>query len=170
MGMKFSTKAVHAGQKPDSETGAIMPPVYLTSTFVQESPGETKGYDYTRAGNPNFTKLEELLAALEGGRYATVFSSGLAAATALLTTLKTGDRIVALEGLYGGTYRLFTKVFQKFGVNFDFVNIQDLEKLKKVLQTRPQWLYFETPTNPLLDIVDIEKLAFLAKEYGVRTM
>lgn len=167
--MKFKTRAIHAGQKPDPTTGAIMPPVYLTSTYVQESPGETKGYDYTRAGNPNFTMLESLLASLEQGRYATVFSSGIGAETALLSTLKHGDKVVAIEGLYGGTYRLFSKVFSKFGIEFHFININDIHKLRKALEGA-QWLFFETPTNPLLGIIDIESLSSLAKEYGVRTI
>lgn len=168
--MKFATKAVHAGQEPDSETGAIMPPLFLTSTFIQETPGEGNRYEYTRAGNPNFTRFEILLAALEEGKYATVFSSGLAGVTALLSTLRQGDRVIVVDGLYGGTYRLFFQVFAKFGIKFERVGLNEMHRLKDVLKTKPQWLYFETPTNPLLEILDIESLAAAAKRNGVKTM
>lgn len=168
--MKFSTKAVHVGQQPDFETGAMMPPIYMTSTFFQESPGKTKGYDYTRAGNPNFTRLEEQLASLEEAEFATVFSSGLGATTGFLSTLSQGDEVVAVEGLYGGTYRLFLKMFQKFGVRFNLVNGKDINLLKKALESKPKWLFFETPTNPLLEIHDIKELTDLAKKQGTKTI
>ena len=168
--MKFATKTVHSGQEPDSETGAVMPPIYMTSTYAHESPGVTKGYDYTRAGNPNFTRLETLLAALEDGKYATVFSSGIGAETGFLMTMQQGDKIVAIDGLYGGTYRLFMKVFQKFGLQFELVNINESQKLRAALAAKPKWLFFETPTNPLLEIIDIECLVQLAKQHGVRTI
>ena len=161
---KQYTKAIHSGQEPDPLTGAIMPSIYMTSTYVQEAPGETKGYDYTRAGNPNFTQLEKLLAGLEGAKHATYFSSGLGATTALLSSLSSGDRVVALSGLYGGTYRLFTRVFQKFGIQFDVV---DIDQLPDALQTKANMLYFETPTNPLLEIYDIAYACDLAKKAGV---
>src|SRR3989338_9261780 len=113
--MKFSTKSIHSGQKPEPHTGAIIPPIYLTSTFIQDSPGKFKGYDYTRAGNPNFTNLEETLADLENAKFSTVFSSGLGALTAILSTLSYGDMVLAIDDVYGGTYRMFKQVFQKFG-------------------------------------------------------
>lgn len=168
--MKFSSKAVHVGQKPDSETGAMIPPIYMTSTFFQESPGQTKGYDYTRGGNPNFTRLEEQLASLEEAQFATVFSSGLGAVTGFLSTLEQGDRVVAIEGLYGGTYRLFTRVFGKFGLKFTFVNGKKIEDVKKALESKPKWLFFETPTNPLLELHDISALTALARQNGVKTI
>lgn len=171
--MKFSTKAVHCGQKPDPCTGAMIPPIYMTSTFFQESPGETKGYDYTRAGNPNFTNLEEQLAPLENASYATVFSSGLGALTGMISTLSSGDRVVAVDGIYGGTYRLFTKVFNKFGIKFECVSLSSpdgLENLEKALKSNPKWLFFETPTNPVLEIFDIEALCSMAKQNGVLTV
>lgn len=164
--MKFSTKAIHKGQKPDPTTGAIMPPIYMTSTYVQEAPGKAKGYEYTRAGNPNFTVLEELLASLEEAEYATVFSSGLGALTALVSSLSSGDRVVAIEGVYGGTYRLFTQVFNRFGIEFIQVHPKREDELKKALNKSPKWFFFETPTNPLLEVFDIEALSNFAKEKG----
>ena len=165
--MKFATKAVHAGNEPDKETGAIMPPIYMTSTFVQEAPGVSKGYEYTRAHNPNFTILEKQLAALENAKYATVFSSGLGALTALISTLKQGDKVVALDGLYGGTYRLFNQVFNRFGIEFISALPHNLEE---AFEQKPKWLCFETPTNPLLEIFDIEELAQQARAHSVLTL
>lgn len=168
--MEFSTKAIHIGQTPDPTTGAIVPPVYLTSTYIQEAPGVTKGYDYTRAGNPNFTNLEQTLAALEGGQYATVFSSGLAALNAIGSMLSSGDSIVAVDDLYGGTYRLFKQVFEKFGVSFTQISFKDMDEVEQVMQTRPKFILLESPSNPLLKIVDIEKIASIAKKHGVLTV
>ncbi len=171
--MKFATKAIHAGQQPDPTTGAIIPPIYMTSTYVQEAPGVNKGYEYTRAQNPNFTQLEQQLAALEDAEYATVFSSGLGALSALISTLSPGDRVVAIDGLYGGTYRLFHQVFKRFGIHFESYNPSTREgyqKLETAVSSHPKWLFFETPTNPLMDIFDIEALAKLAKRYDVTTL
>ena len=168
--MKFSTKAIHVGSKPDRETGAIMPPIYMTSTFVQEEPGVSKGYEYTRAHNPNFTILEELLASLEGAQYATVFSSGLGALTAMLSSLKPGDHVLAIDGLYGGTYRLFTKIFSRFGIELITIVPESTEQVHQALEKKPKWLFFETPTNPLLDVYDIEALTNAAKQHGVMTI
>lgn len=168
--MKFATKAIHAGNEADPTTGAIMPPIYMTSTFVQESPGETKGYDYTRAGNPNFTILEKLLASLEGAEYATAFSSGLGALTALISTLSSGDHVVGINGVYGGTYRLFHSIFQRYGITFHTLPAATPEALETALSKKPKWLFFETPTNPLLEIFDIEELASRAKKNGVLTI
>jgi cystathionine beta-lyase/cystathionine gamma-synthase len=126
--MKFATKAIHAGNEPDRATGAVMPPIYMTSTFVQDSPGESRmGYEYTRAGNPNFTFLEKQIAALEDAEYGTVFSSGMGALTALVSTLSQGDKVVALDGLYGGTYRLFRQVFNRFGIKFESFSFKKIE-------------------------------------------
>lgn len=161
--MKFATKAIHAGSKPDPSTGAIMPPIYMTSTYVQEAPGINKGYDYTRANNPNFVCLEKQLAALEGAKHATVFSSGIGALTALVTTLAQGDRIVALDGVYGGTWRLFNNVFNRFGVSFESCHSKGLEA---ALKGKPKWLLFETPTNPLLEVFDIAHFAERAHANG----
>lgn len=165
--MHFATRAVHSGQHPEETTGAVMPPIFMTSTYAQEAPGVIKGYDYTRAGNPNFGDLERLLAGMEGGEHATVFSSGLGAVTALMSTLKAGDRVVCCHGIYGGSYRLFTKVFQRFGLNFSFVHPHEVEE---ALKTPCQLLFFETPTNPLLEIADIAALCSSARAAGVRSV
>jgi cystathionine gamma-lyase/cystathionine beta-lyase len=169
--MKFSTKAVHAGYEPDAEIGSIMPPIYMTSTFMLDAPGETRsGYDYTRAGNPNFTILEKTLAALEEAQYATVFSSGLGALTAMISTLSKGDHVLALEGLYGGTYRLFKSVFVRFGIELEIIKLTNYDDLDAALGKKPKWLLFETPTNPILNCVDIEACVQVAKKHGVLTV
>lgn len=161
---EFATRLIHTGSESDPTTGAVMPPIYMTSTFAQESPGHTKGYDYTRAGNPNFTHLEELLASLEGAAHATVFSSGLGALTSMIHTLSPGDHVLALNGLYGGTYRLFKRIFEKWGLHFTTVAINEVEDALNKL--KPKWLFFETPTNPLMEIYDIAHLASLGKKSG----
>lgn len=169
--MKFATRAIHEGYTPDPVTGAIMPPIYMTSTFVQEAPGVDKGFDYTRANNPNFEILERQLAALEDAQFATVFSSGLGALTGLISTLQQGDRVLAFDGVYGGTYRLFNQVFDKFGIEFITINPQKCEGLEtEIIRYKPSWLLFETPTNPVLDIYDIEECATLAKKHHVLTV
>lgn len=168
--MKFSTKTVHVGADADPITGAMMAPIFMTSTFRQEAPGVTKGYDYTRAGNPNFTHLEDALAALEGGKYATVFSSGIGALASMITTLNPGDRVIGIDGVYGGTYRLFDKIFKPHGIVFEILTPESLGELEAVLATGPKWLLFETPTNPLLDVFDIEAFAAIAKKHGVMTI
>lgn len=168
--MHFATKAIHVGSDPDPVTGAIMPPIYMTSTFAQEAPGETKGYDYTRAGNPNFTILEKILASLEGAEYATVFSSGLGALTGLISTLSQGDRVVAFEGVYGGTYRLFNSIFKRYGIEFQSIIPTSLEVIEQAMSSKPKWLFFETPTNPLLEVYDIEAFAKIAKRHGALTI
>lgn len=168
--MKFATKAIHVGCKPDTKTGAIMPPIYMTSTYVQEAPGEHKGYDYTRAGNPNFTNLEQQLASLEEAKYATVFSSGMGALTGMISMLSKGDKVVAMDGIYGGTYRLFNSVFNRFGIEFHSINPASLEELDQALACKPKWLFFETPTNPLLGIYDISAFAKAAKSHNALTI
>lgn len=167
--MEFGTKLIHVGNKPDESYGAVMPAIYMTSTYLQEEPGSPRGeYDYTRAGNPNFTALEQLLASLEEAKYATVFSSGMGALTALVGgLLKSGDHVMGLGGLYGGTYRLFTQVFNQFGIKFSTIDPTDFSQVDSMLRQKPKWLLFETPTNPLLNLFDIEKLSTLAKKQGV---
>lgn len=165
--MKFSTKAIHVGQEPDKETGAVIPPIYMTSTYAQEAPNQHKGYDYTRAGNPNFKNLEATLASLEQGKVATVFSSGIGATTALVSSMKQGDKVVITNDLYGGTYRLFSRVFKQFGIDFTTVNTQDLEAVEKELKNSPKFIFLESPTNPLLRVSDIGAIASLAKKYNV---
>lgn len=168
--MKFATKAIHAGCGPDITTGAIMPPIYMTSTYVQEAPGETKGYDYTRAGNPNFTILEKVLASLENAAYATIFSSGLGALTGLISMLSQGDSVVAFDGVYGGTYRLFNAIFKRYGIEFCSINPSSIETVEMALKRKPKWLFFETPTNPLLEVYDISAFVKLAKQHGALTV
>lgn len=167
--MKFSTKAIHAGYDPDPETGAIMPPIYMTSTYMLNAPGESKGYEYTRAHNPNFTILEKQLASLEDAAHATVFSSGIGALSALVSIhLKAGDRVIGVDGLYGGTYRFFNKIANRFGIKFS--TYSSIEELIAAIKQKPTWLLFETPTNPLLEVYDIQKLTAIARENGVFTV
>ncbi len=163
--MKFSTKAIHIGQKPEPNSGAVIPPIYMTSTFIQDAPNKHKGYDYTRAGNPNFTNLEKTLAALEKAKYATVFSSGIGATTALISTLKQGDTVIGGNDLYGGTFRLFKKIFKKFGIKLIVVDTQNLQAVEKALQKKPKMIFLESPSNPLLKISNIRVISKLAKKY-----
>lgn len=166
----FSTTAVHIGQKPDRETGAVIPPIYQTSTFAQEAPGVHKGFDYTRADNPNFRNLEAVLAALEEGNYATVYSSGLGAELAVLSLLSAGDHVVAGNDLYGGTYRLFTKWAKRYGISFDFVETTDPKAFAKACKTDTKLIWIESPTNPLLRLADIQAIAGHAKKKKVLTI
>uniref|UniRef100_A0A0G4HJ95 cystathionine gamma-lyase n=1 Tax=Chromera velia CCMP2878 TaxID=1169474 RepID=A0A0G4HJ95_9ALVE len=164
---RFSTRAVHVGQTPEKEFGAVAQPVYMTSTYKQDWPAQDKGYDYSRAGNPNFSNLEAQIASLEGGRYATVFSAGLAAFTAMCTGLKQGDSVGGFGSMYGGTYRLLTRVFAEQGINLSLVPVGDWGALETLLKTeRPKLFIFETPTNPLLEVIDIQRAADLCKQYG----
>jgi cystathionine beta-lyase/cystathionine gamma-synthase len=166
--MKIATKVIHVGNEPEQVTGAIMPPIYMTSTFVQDAPGEHSGFEYTRANNPNFVILEKLLASLENAEHATVFSSGLGALSAMITGLLTsGDHVVGVEGLYGGTYRLFNQVFNRFGIKFtNYRNLKSLNELERIFAQKPKWMLFETPTNPLLDVFDIAAMTQIAKKHG----
>ncbi|HIC24102.1 MAG TPA: aminotransferase class I/II-fold pyridoxal phosphate-dependent enzyme, partial [Planctomycetes bacterium] len=157
--MRFSTRAIHAGQKPDPVTGAIMTPVYLTSTYEQETPGVHKGFEYSRTGNPTRTALEQNLAALEGGRHGLCFASGLAATDAVLNLLEPGDHVVAGDDLYGGTHRIFTQVYQRFGLEFDFVDASDPQNLVDSVTEKTRMIWLETPTNPLLKITDIAEVS-----------
>ena len=164
--MKFGTIAIHAGQEPDTATGAVMTPIYQTSTFVQSAPTVHKGYDYSRAGNPTRSALEKNLAALEEGKYCSAFSSGMGAIDAVVRLLRAGDHVVAGNDLYGGTYRLFTKVFEQFGLGFDFINMSTPENVRAALRPSTKMVWIETPTNPLLGIVDIEAVSKVASSAG----
>ncbi|HSW47962.1 MAG TPA: aminotransferase class I/II-fold pyridoxal phosphate-dependent enzyme, partial [Candidatus Saccharimonadales bacterium] len=169
----FSTNAIHVGQEPDPINGAVIPPIYLTTNYAQKYPGELPlGYlDYTRAYNPNFTNLEATLASLEKAKHSVIFSSGLGAASALISTLKPGDHILAMDDMYGGSYRLMNQIFAKFGISFELVDMQKLEKVEEALKkTKTQMLFFETPTNPFLKVVDIEAIAKLSKKYKAKTV
>lgn len=160
---RFETRAIHAGQKPDPVTGAVMTPVYMTSTYAQKAPGEPVGdYEYSRTHNPTRTALEQNLASLEGGTFGLCFSSGLAATSALLGRLGPGDHVVAGNDLYGGTYRMFTQVFGRYGIGFTFVDTTDAEAVRAAMTEATRLLYVESPSNPLLRLTDIPKMAEIA--------
>ena len=165
--MKAATKFVHAGAEPDPSTGAIMTPIYQTSTFVQEAPGVNKGYEYARSQNPTRTALEKALAEIENGKYALAFSSGVAATDTVIKLLKSGDEVIAGNDMYGGTYRLFTKVFEKFGIKFHFVDMRDAENVRNYITANTKLIWAETPTNPLMNITDIAALSVIAKEHNL---
>lgn len=162
--MKLATKFIHAGVEPDPSTGAIMTPIYQTSTFVQQAPGKHKGYEYARSQNPTRSALEKALAEIENGRYGLAFSSGVAATDAVIKLLSPGDEVIAASDMYGGTYRLFTKVFEKFGIVFHYVNMQEPKNILPLLNDHTKLIWTETPTNPLMNITDIAAVASIAKE------
>lgn len=168
--MRFSTTAIHAGQEPDPATGAIMTPVYLTSTYVQDAPGKHKGFDYARTSHPTRLALEKNLAALEGAAHGIAFASGLAAETAVTALLGKGDHVVCGRDVYGGTYRLFTKVFEKFGVEFTFVNIHRPGELEPAIRKTTKFVWLESPSNPLLTVTDIAKAAEVAHARGAQVV
>ncbi|MBK8444985.1 MAG: cystathionine gamma-synthase [Sphingobacteriales bacterium] len=164
--MKFATKAIHAGIAPDPSTGAIMTPIFQTSTYVQESPGVHQGYEYGRTQNPTRNVLQENLAALEHARFGLCFSTGMGAIDAIAKLLQPGDEVISTNDLYGGTYRIFTKVFQKYGIKFRFVDMRDSDNVAKFLSPQTRLIWIETPTNPMLNIVDIEAIATLAHHFS----
>jgi cystathionine gamma-lyase len=165
--LKFATRAIHVGQDPDPATGATIVPIYQTSTYTQEAPGQHKGYEYSRTGNPTRAALEECVAALEGAEHGLAFASGLAATTAVMSLLSPGDHIVAGDDLYGGSYRLFDKVLQKSnGLDFTFVDTTDPESVERALRPETKMLWIETPTNPMLTLSDVALLSEMARERG----
>ena len=161
--MKFATKALHAGITPDPSTGAIMTPIFQTSTFVQDAPGVHKGYEYARTQNPTRSALEANLAALENCKHGRCFSSGMSATDTVMKTLRPGDHVISSSDMYGGSFRLFTKVYQEFGINFDFVDMSDLSNVYSAVKSKTKLIWAETPTNPMMAIVDIEGLSEIAK-------
>ncbi len=163
----FDTRAIHAGQEPDPATGAIMTPVFQTSTYVQSSPGEHRGYEYSRTHNPTRNALEDCLASLEGGGHGVAFASGCAATSTIMHLLEAGDHVVSGDDVYGGTYRLFTKVFDKMGLEFSFVDTTDLEAFEEALKPSTKLVWLESPTNPMLKISDIAALCDIAHERGI---
>ncbi len=165
--MKFGTKAIHAGVKPDPATGAIMTPIYQTSTYVQESPGVHKGYEYSRTQNPTRDALQESIAALENGKHGLCFASGLSATDAVIKLLKSGDEVISTNDLYGGTYRLFENVYTDFGIKFHFTGIDDTQSLADLINDKTKLIWLETPTNPMMNIVDIQAVVDLAKSKGI---
>lgn len=165
--MKIATKFIHAGVEPDPSTGAIMTPIYQTSTYVQEAPAQHKGYEYARSQNPTRFALEKAYAEIENGQFALAFSSGVAATDAVIKLLAPGDEVICANDMYGGTYRLFTKVFEKFGIKFHYVNMQQAENIRLHINANTKLIWTETPTNPLMNITDIAAVAAIAKEHKV---
>ena len=165
--MKFATKAIHAGVHPDESTGAIMTPIYQTSTYVQDGVGNHKGYEYSRTLNPTRHALEKNIAAIENGNYGACFGSGLAAIDCVIKMLNPGDEVVSTNDLYGGTYRLFKTIFEKYGIVFHFVGMQDAASVESFVNEKTKLIWVETPTNPMMNIVDIEAMAAIAHDRGL---
>ena len=165
--MKFNTKVIHAGVHPDVSTGAIMTPIYQTSTYVQDEIGVHKGFEYSRTGNPTRQALENNLAAIEGGKYGACFGSGLAAIDAVVKMLNPGDEVISTNDLYGGSYRIFTTIFEKYGIKFHFVNMLDVQNIEEKINDKTKLIWTETPTNPMLNIIDVKKVCDLAHENNI---
>ncbi len=163
--MKFGTKVIHAGLTPDSATGAIMTPIYQTSTYVQDGPGGHKGYEYSRTQNPTRHALERNLAAIENGKFGLCFASGLGAIDAIIKLLNPGDEVLSTSDLYGGSYRIFTKIFEKYGIKFTFIGMEAPQAVEKYVNKNTRLIWVETPTNPMLNIIDIEEIAKIAKKH-----
>lgn len=166
--MKFGTKAIHGGQRPDPSTGAIMTPIYQTSTFVQDAPGHHQGYAYARTGNPTRTALEANIAAIENAKHGICFASGMGAVDAVLKLLKPGDEVISTNDLYGGTYRSFTKIFERFGVKFNFVSMMDPSAIEEIFNEHTKLVWVETPTNPMMNVIDIQTITEIAHHHGVK--
>ncbi len=164
--MKFATKAIHAGVHPDPATGAIMTPIYQTSTYVQDGVGNHKGYEYSRTQNPTRHALEKNIAAIENGKFGACFGSGLAAIDCVLKMLNPGDEVISTNDLYGGSYRIFKTIFEKYGIIFHFVNMQDVDAVAALVNENTKMIWVETPTNPMMNIVDIEAMAKISKAAG----
>ncbi len=167
---RFETLAIHAGQRPDPVTGAVMTPVYLTSTYAQSAPGVHKGFEYSRTHNLTRFALEGCLAALEGARHGLAFASGLAATDAILHLLEAGDHVLASDDVYGGTFRIFDKVYRRHGLSFDYVDLSDARNVERALRPRTRLVWIESPTNPMLKIVDLAEVARIARAHGARTV
>ena len=165
--MKFNTKTIHGGQIKEKGYGAVMPPIYQTSTYSQTKPGEHKGYEYSRTHNPTRTALENSLASIENGKHGLAFSSGLSAIDAVLKLFEPGDEIISTNDLYGGSYRLFDKVFKKFGLKFIFSDLQDIEEVSCLITSKTKMIWVETPTNPMMNLIDIQSLSDICKKNNV---
>lgn len=166
--MKFGTKAIHAGVEPDPSTGAIMTPIFQTSTYVQESPAKHKGYGYARGTNPTRNALQKSIAALENGKFGLCFSSGMGATDAVIKLLNPGDEIITSNDLYGGSYRMFTKIFEKYGIKFHFIDLTNLENAKSKINANTKLMWLETPSNPLMNIIDLKGCCDLAKKHNFK--
>ena len=165
--LHFNSKTIHGGQTPDKAYGAVMPPIYQTSTYAQTTPGGHKGFEYSRTHNPTRQALERSLASVEAGQYGFAFSSGLAAMDAVLKLLKPGDKVISTDDLYGGSYRLFTKIFEDFGIQFEFVNMNNPKHIKEAITDKTRMVWVETPTNPMMNVIDIKAVATLCKSNGI---
>lgn len=165
--MKFNTKTIHGGQEHDPAYGAVMPPIYQTSTYAQSTPGGHKGYEYSRTHNPTRTALEKSLASIESGRFGLAFGSGMAAIDAVIKLLNPGDEVISTNDLYGGTYRLYTRIFQKYGIKFHFTGMQDMGVIESYVNSNTKLIWTETPTNPMLNVVDIEALSKIARKHNI---
>ena len=164
---RFQTRAIHIGNKPDKETGAVSPPINLTSTFEQESVGNDKGFDYSRGGNPTRKRLEDNLAALEQGTYGLMFASGMAATTALFQTLSSGDHVIIGHNVYGGTYRMSAKVLSNHGIDFEFIDTRSMDLIKSAIKQNTKLIFVETPTNPLLELCDIKETSKICMDHNI---
>ncbi|WP_422083101.1 cystathionine gamma-synthase [Ulvibacterium sp.] len=165
--LKFNSKTIHGGQEPDKAYGAVMPPIYQTSTYAQTTPGGHQGYEYSRSANPTRTALENALASIENGKYGLAFASGLAAMDAVIKLLNPGDEVVSTNDLYGGSYRLFKQVFEKYGITFHFIGMQDAQTIEKYINDKTKLIWVETPTNPMMNVVDIKAASLLAKKHNL---
>ena len=165
--MKFNTKTIHGNQEPDKAYGAVMPPIYQTTTYAQSTPGGHKGYEYSRSANPTRTALENSFASIENGTHGLAFASGLAAIDAVIKLLKSGDEVISTSDLYGGTYRLFTKIFEGFGIKFHFVAMENASKIESYINDSTKLIWVETPTNPMMNIIDIKAIAEVAKKHHI---
>ena len=165
--MKFNTKTIHGGQSLDTSFNAVMPPIYQTSTYAQSSPGKHKGFEYSRTHNPTRTALQNSFASLENANYGLAFASGLAAIDAIIKLLKPGDEVISTNDLYGGTYRLFTKIFSVYGIKFHFIGMHDLNSIEKLINKNTRLIWTETPTNPMLNISDISALSCISKKHKI---
>ncbi|MDG1343615.1 MAG: PLP-dependent aspartate aminotransferase family protein [Flavobacteriaceae bacterium] len=165
--MKFNTKTIHGGQIEEKGYGAVMPPIYQTSTYSQKTPGDHKGYEYSRTHNPTRSALENSFSSIEGGKFGLAFGSGLAAIDAVLKLLNPGDEVISTNDLYGGSYRLFTKIFEKYGLVFHFTEMHDLSKIENLVNKNTKMIWVETPTNPMMNIVDIKGLSNISKKFNL---
>ena len=165
--MKFNTKTIHGGQEHDKAYGAVMPPIYQTSTYAQSTPGGHKGFEYSRSANPTRTALENSLASIENGNYGLAFGSGLAAIDAVIKLLQPGDEVISTNDLYGGTYRLFTKIFEGFGIKFHFIGMDNASNIEKFINKNTKLIWVETPTNPMMNIIDIKATSDIAKKHDI---
>lgn len=165
--LKFNSKTIHGGQEPDKAYGAVMPPIYQTSTYAQTTPGGHQGYEYSRSANPTRTALENSLASIENGKYGLAFASGLSAMDAVIKLLSPGDEVVSTNDLYGGSYRLFKQVFEKYGITFHFIGMQDANAIEQYINDKTKLIWVETPTNPMMNVIDIKAVSLLAKKHDL---